>query len=252
MASDLSIDISVLSPAEQLELMTLLEAREALIAGRKFYELFPDTGPRRRELYPKQLAFFRAGAEHNERLFMAANRVGKTLTGAFETTCHLTGLYPHWWEGRRFDRPVQWWAAGKTKETTRDIIQKELFGTVDKFGTGMIPRKLLVGSPKVRPNSNGAIDFANVRHVSGGTSVIGLKSYEQGRDSFEGTAKDGIWLDEEPPEDVYSECLLRTTIVDDSMPHEEAEGGIIFITFTPLEGTTQVVQSFLEQAVLRV
>ena len=64
------IGLSVLSPAEQLELMTLLEAREALIAGRKFYELFPDTGPRRRELYQKQLAFFRAGSEHDERLFM--------------------------------------------------------------------------------------------------------------------------------------------------------------------------------------
>ena len=39
---------------------------------------YPDDGPLRRELYPKHLEFFRAGIEHRERCFLAANRVGKT------------------------------------------------------------------------------------------------------------------------------------------------------------------------------
>jgi hypothetical protein len=39
---------------------------------------YPDGGPLRRELYPKHLEFFRAGIEHRERCFLAANRVGKT------------------------------------------------------------------------------------------------------------------------------------------------------------------------------
>lgn len=240
-----------LSLSEKLELLTLLEARERLSSRRKFYELFPDEGPRRRELYPKHIQFFAAGLEHSERLFMAANRVGKTVNGAYETTCHLTGLYPEWWPGRRFEHPVEWWAAGTTKETTRDIIQKELFGAIGKLGTGMVPYDLIVGEPKVRANSGGAYDYVTVKHVSGGVSVIGLKSYEQGRKAFEGTSKHGIWLDEEPPKDIYSECLLRTTIVDDGSGDNE-EGGIIYITFTPLEGATEVVQSFIEKAVLRV
>ena len=66
-----------------------------------FLKMFSDTGPGRRELYPKQIDFFGAGLLYKERLFMAANRVGKTVAGAFETTCHLTGRYPIWWEGRR-------------------------------------------------------------------------------------------------------------------------------------------------------
>jgi hypothetical protein len=71
-----------------------------------FLTMFPATGPKPRELYPKQIDFFAAGLLYKERLFMAANRVGKTVAGAFETTCHLTGHYPIWWEGRRFDHAL--------------------------------------------------------------------------------------------------------------------------------------------------
>lgn len=173
---------------------------------------------------------------------MAANRVGKTVAGAYEMTCHLTGRYPDWWDGRRFHSPIHAWASGTTNETTRDIVQRELFGDIDAIGTGMIPGDLIVGEPKYRPNTNKAIDYAVVKHVSGGTSTVGLKSYEQRRKAFEGTAREVIWLDEEPPADIYSECLLRTSTVD----------GLIFITFTPLEGATEVVRSFIEGAELRV
>ena len=78
---------------------------------------------------------------------MAANRVGKTEgVGGYERTLHLTGAYPPWWEGRRFERPIAAWAAGKTNETTRDIVPAKLFGRVEgtgsrkRFsGTGLVP-----------------------------------------------------------------------------------------------------------------
>ena len=90
---------------------------------------YPDDGPLRRELYPKHLEFFRAGIEHRERCFLAANRVGKTEgVGGYELTCHLTGEYPDWWEGRTFDQPIEAWAAGDTSQTVRDIIQAKLLG----------------------------------------------------------------------------------------------------------------------------
>ena len=54
-------------------------------ARNRIHRFYPDQGPLRRELYPKHLAFFAAGAEHRERLMMAANRVGKTEgVGAYE------------------------------------------------------------------------------------------------------------------------------------------------------------------------
>ena len=36
---------------------------------------------------------------------------------------HLTGNYPTWWTGRRFDRPIQAWAAGDTGKTVREILK---------------------------------------------------------------------------------------------------------------------------------
>jgi phage terminase large subunit-like protein len=67
-------------------------------------------------------------------------------------------------------------------------------------------------------------------------SVLGIKSYEQGRQSFEGTAKPVIWDDEEPPGDVYTEQLYRTVTTK----------GIVLVTFTPLQGMSDVVRGFLE------
>ena len=55
--------------------------------------------------------FFAGGGRAMERCFMAANRVGKTFgVGGYETALHLTGLYPAWWEGRRFTQPITAWA----------------------------------------------------------------------------------------------------------------------------------------------
>jgi phage terminase large subunit-like protein len=163
--------------------------------------------------------------------------------GAYETSLHLTGIYPDWWVGRRFDRPVRWWAGGKTNETTRDIVQAKLFGKVSHeggrkgvAGTGLIRGDTIApGGIAWKQGVQDLIDTALVRHISGGWSEIGLKSYQQGRGSFEGTERDGIWLDEEPPIEIYNECLIRTATT----------GGMIYITFTPLDGVTETVLQFL-------
>ena len=75
--------------------------------------------------YDYQTKFHSEGATSAQRILMAANRVGKTYCGAVETAYHLTGDYPSWWDGRRFDKPVRVWAARESNDTTRDIIQKE-------------------------------------------------------------------------------------------------------------------------------
>lgn len=165
---------------------------------------------------------------------LAANRVGKTEgVGGYEETLHLTGEYPNWWPGRRFDRPVKSWAAGDTSNTVRDILQMKLLGPVGEFGTGLIPKKNIERVTWKR-NVPEAVQDIYIRHVNG-RSILTLKSYDQGRESFQGTEQDVIWLDEEPPMAIYAECLLRTMTTN----------GMILCTFTPLLGLSEVVLSFL-------
>lgn len=221
--------------SEKLELLALLEEKERRKKTRKLYSYYPDKGPLRRELYPKHIGFFDAGAEYRQRLFMAANRVGKTEGGGgYETVIHLLGDYPSWWKGRRFDKAVDGWAAGDTSKTVRDIIQFKLLGPVHDIGTGLIPKDR-IHKITWKAGVSEAADTIYVKHASGGISQVSLKSYDQRRESFQGTEKDFIWLDEEPPIDIYTECLLRTM----------TNNGIIYLTFTPLMGMSEVVMSFL-------
>lgn len=173
---------------------------------------------------------------------LAANRIGKTESvGAYEVALHATGRYPSWWPGLKFDRPVEIWAAGKKNESTRDVVQRKLFGAVvmrgrvkTVEGTGLVPGED-IGGVTWKRGVQDLVDTVRVRHRSGGWSTIGLKSYEQGRGAFEGVEKDLVWFDEEPPGDVFVEALVRTMTTQ----------GHVLLTFTPLEGMSEVVLMFL-------
>lgn len=232
-----------LDPAMRAQVLDWIAEAKRRSLQNKIDTFYPDEGPLRRALYPKHMEFFEAGAKYRERCALAANRIGKTEgMGGYETALHLTGEYPSWWKGRRFDKPVAVWAAGKTNETARDIVQRKLFGpvtgegTVHKSvaGTGLV-RGRHIGDITWKQGVQNFIDTVKVRHISGGWSQLGMKSYQQGRGSFEGTEQDVIWLDEEPPLDIYNECTIRTATTD----------GIVMLTFTPLEGVTGTVLSFL-------
>lgn len=228
-----------MTPDQRQAVIENIQALEALTTradrGRLF-GYYPDAGPLRRELYPKHLEFFRAGLNHRERCMMAGNRVGKTEgCGGYEATLHLTGLYPDWWSGRRFERPVNALAAGDTATTTRDIVQRKMCGPVEKLGTGLIPYANL-GETTSKQGITGAFDIVQVKHEpTGEWSTLQFRSYDQGRVAFQGTERDVVWLDEEPPKDVYDECLLRTMTT----------GGLVLCTFTPLSGLSEVALSYL-------
>jgi phage terminase large subunit-like protein len=224
--------------ADKAELIALLEEKANREAGRKLWTYYPDEGPLRRELYAKHMAFFAAGKIHRERAAMAANRVGKTEgIGAYEVTLHLTGLYPDWWEGYRFDRPINCLCGGDTGATTRDILVKKLLGPEEARGTGMIPRDTLHGKPVPAPGIRGHVDYAKIKHVSGGISTLQFRSYDQGREAWQGTERDIVWFDEEPSEPIYTEGLLRTATTR----------GLVIATFTPLSGLTEVALSFMPE-----
>lgn len=203
-------------------------------ARNKINDFYPDEGPLRRELYQTHLAFFRAGQERRERLVLAGNRCGKTVIGSYETTVHVTGLYPPWWEGRRFETPIKAWACGEHAKKVREVVQEYLLGQPGQYGTGMIPGDTII---RMTPKSGipDAIDTVYIHHVSGGTSTLVFKSYEQGREAFDGDAVHSIWLDEECPMEIYTECVIRTMTTS----------GIVMCTFTPLHGMTELIRSFM-------
>lgn len=191
------------------------------------------------EPYPRQAEFFAMGAVKRERLLIAGNQQGKSEAGADETSLHLTGRYPPDWKGRRWERPTRAWAAGESSVVVRDVQQKKLLGTPgvpEDVGTGMIPKDCIVDVSLARGVTD-AIDTVHVRHTSGGVSALTFKSYEQGRTKFQGEPIDFAWCDEECPMDIYSEILTRTN----------ATGGMVFTTFTPLKGRTELVCRFLDQ-----
>lgn len=187
--------------------------------------------------YTKQLEFHAVGLQHRERLFMAGNQLGKTLAGGMEVAMHLTGRYPDWWPGLRFTQPTRWWASNVTSELTRDGPQRILIGPPadeSEWGTGTIPGDCLVDTNRATGISD-AISTALVKHISGGNSYLGFKAYEQGRQKWQSETLDGVWFDEEPPLDIYTEGLTRTN----------ASLGPVIVTFTPLLGMSEVVRMFL-------
>lgn len=187
--------------------------------------------------YEWQRKWMETSGGHAQRLLMAANRIGKTFTGARELAIHATGLYPEWWTGRRYTRPINAWACGKTNETTRDLVQGELLGPPDnpsELGTGAIPLAC-IGERTRKPQLPNALSSVLVRHTSGGWSRIGFKSYEMGHEKFMGYAQDCIWLDEEPDMQIFTQCITRTA----------DRAGMLYMTFTPEAGMTEVVDMFM-------
>lgn len=187
--------------------------------------------------YAKQKEFHLAGATYRERLFMAGNQLGKTLAGAAEASMHLTGRYPEGWDGKRFKRPIIMLAGSESYELTRDGVQRLLIGppmSEEEWGTGYIPKADIIATTR-RSGVSGALDSVTVRHVSGGSSTLLFKAYEQGRGKWQANTVDYVWFDEEPPEDVYFEGITRTN----------ATGGLIAVTFTPLKGMSSVVARYI-------
>jgi phage terminase large subunit-like protein len=203
------------SDEQKRELLLLLQERDKRLEGRGFYHLFPDEdsvwdGPKTvlfnrgekiygRHRYPKSMEFFEACGKYREVGVMSGNRTGKTVGAGFLTATCLTGQYPDWWKPhwKHYPGPIEAWVAGTTNETTRDILQKKLFGPViigkngrkALSGTGLVPQDCIINPPVWKAGVVDLIDSVGIRHVSGGISYVGMKSYNQGRLSFEGTEK---------------------------------------------------------------
>ena len=251
MASTVAVAFTEQEMKMALEDRKMLQAIAEARKRRKIDNLFPLTGPYRRELYQKHVGFFEAGGyhvpqehcpigcdgtPHRERSLLAGNRTGKTTAASFECTLHLTGQYPDWWAGARFIDPILCWVANDSNKIVRDVNQLELLGPPGQLGTGMIPSDSII-STTPKPGIPDAVESVRIRHQpTGGISYLTFKSYEQGWEAFTGSAVHVVWCDEEPSLRVYTECCIRTMTTH----------GLVMLTLTPLQGTTEVIKGYLD------
>ena len=173
----------------------------------------------------------------NRRGILAANRIGKTVSTCAETAMHLTGIYPDWWAGHRFVKPITCMVAGEGWNQVALVLQQELLGAPDiklreSLGTGMIPRSEIV-QDTIRADGANALGI-EIRHASGGKSYLLFANYTQEVRQLQGFKLDLAVFDEQPPDDFFSEIVTRTATTQ----------GMILCSFTPLKGLNGLVSKF--------
>lgn len=168
--------------------------------------------------HKKQILFHKC--KKRNRWVFGGNRSGKTECGAVECIWMLRGNHPY----RQKRKNVFGWAVSLSQQVQRDVAQAKILSYLPKSWIADIT---MLSGRKDSPAS-GVIDQIKIRNVWGGISTLGFKSCDQGREKFQGSSLDFVWFDEEPPRDIYEECLMR--IMD--------KCGDIFGTMTPLKGRT--------------
>ena len=185
--------------------------------------------------FEHQLEFFRTISDR--RGILAANRIGKTVSTCYETAMHLTGRYPAWWEGKRYNKPITVMVAGEGWSQVALVLQNELLGApdikqADSLGTGAIPQDCIV---RETMRSDGANCIGvEIRHVTGGKSYLLFANYTQEVRQLQGFKLDLAVFDEQPPDDFFSEIVTRTATTQ----------GQILCSFTPLKGLNGLVSKF--------
>ncbi|MEE9451166.1 MAG: terminase family protein [Gammaproteobacteria bacterium] len=220
--------------AKTIELIAILEEEKRRKIENRLFNFRP---------YPWQFKFYAEGVSNRQRLLMAANRVGKTLSSCNEVGYHATGIYPDWWPGVRIEHPITGWIMGVSGEQIRDVTQKEMFGRLldDGFeGGGIIPTSLIDQRGIIRAKDKTAKDV-RIKHISGGWSTISLKSYTQGQHVLMGSGIDLVLIDEEPEDQqIWPQVLTRT------MTGRRGKGGLVILSFTPENGRTPLVCQFMD------
>jgi len=170
------------------------------------------------KVHLKQLAFHKCPKKN--RWVFGGNRSGKTECGAVETIYMARGIHPY----RENRKDVFGWVVSLSQQVQRDVAQLKILSYLNKSWI----EDVTMLSGKKESLKYGVIDQIRIKNVFGGTSVIGFKSCDQGREKFQGSSLDFVWFDEEPPKDIYDECRMR--VLD--------KKGDVFGTMTPLKGLT--------------
>lgn len=244
--------------ASKEDLLAAIYALDSLEDKKRYNKVsqyFTDTGPNARSKYPKQMELMEAGIHHRLRAFIGGNGSGKSLWASIESYYHMSGLYPAWWKGHRFNCPIDAWLCGRETKILRDGLQEILFGGIgdDDIGSGIIPRKELTDDHGViqkwaMAGTSNCIGQFRVRHythgIFDGWSKCEFKTYAQGWAEFQGPTRQWIVFDEEPDDEkIFAECVARLRGKDGNPP------GHFLAAFTPTAGLRTVYLSFVPNGV---
>lgn len=236
------------------ELLAAIEVATALEHKYKYNKAqmyFPETGKYSRDKYPVQMDLMRAGLKHRLRAFIGGNASGKSLWLALESYFHLSGRYPKWWEGYKYNNPINAWLCGLDAKALRAGLQMILFGGIgdEDFGTGIIAREDMTDDKGILQKwalsgTANCIGQFRVKHYTNGIfdgwSTCEFMTYEQGWGAFQGPTKDWIGFDEEPEDGkIFAECVMRLRGKDGGKP------GHFLAAFTPTGGMRDVYLAFV-------
>ena len=151
------------------------------------------------------------------RVIVTGNRCGKTYTGAAEVISACMGIDPvSKRPSRRFKPPLSVWVISDTEGSSIEIAQKTYHD--------LMPLDWLADKALYSEKNGWRGNYIPWRNGSG----IRFHYSAQGRGALQGTYQNIIHIDEEQPEDIWTECVARTT------PVGGRPRGEIILTFTPI------------------
>ena len=159
-----------------------LKARERLVEFNKLATWRP---------YPKQQNFSISAAPRPSACWSRATRSARAPRAPMKWPCILPAFIRRLGKGAASIILIRAWAGGESTVAVRDIQQRLLLGepgVEELSGTGFIPRAMIVDRSLARGASD-ALDSVQIRHASGGISVLSFKSYEQGREKVAGPVR---------------------------------------------------------------
>jgi phage terminase large subunit-like protein len=160
--------------------------------------------------HPKQISAHEA--TQAIRALFWGNRVGKTEWGGEEVSEYATLHH----QFREMKAPFEIWAACPSFDVQESTTQVKLLR--------YLPAKDIKKIEYLRGRIIKRIIMKN------GVNIL-FKSYEQGREKFQGAGVRLIWFDEEPPKDIWEECFVRV---------EAGQQLDVILTMTAVKGMTWV------------
>lgn len=171
--------------------------------------------------HPKQEQFHmntKTGA-----LLIGGNRSGKTTGGAAESIYRLKGEHPN-----KHVPPSPVRGRGVAVDFDHGVA-KIMLPEIARW----IPPSLLINGSWDDSYSKGERTLTLTNN-----SFMEFLTYEQEVDKHSGTSRHFVWFDEEPPEEIYNENMMRLIDVQGSW----------YITMTPVEGLTWVFDRIYQSA----
>jgi phage terminase large subunit-like protein len=152
-------------------------------------------------------------------MFMGGNRSGKTVGGAALAVCYMTGehtLRDENGEEFHLDYIPQTPTRGRVVGVDFNLgINQIIIPEIQRW----LPTKYLIDNSWDKSYSK----TDRILTLNNG-STVEFMSYEQDREKFQGTSRNWTWFDEEPPSEIFKECLVRLIDTD----------GDWWMTMTPL------------------